>query len=52
MDLLEIFKDFEAFEAFPAGATIIEEGVEGHLMYVVVKGEVSISISPSPARWH
>ena len=44
MDLLEIFKDFDALEAFPAGATIIEEGAEGHLMYVVVEGEVSVSI--------
>jgi CRP-like cAMP-binding protein len=44
MDLLEIFKDFEALEAFPAGATIIEEGVEGNLMYVVVEGEVTISL--------
>ena len=44
MDLLEIFKDFDALEAFPAGATIIEEGAEGNLMYVVVEGEVSVSI--------
>ena len=38
MDLLEIFKDFEALERFPAGATIIEEGAEGNVMYVVVEG--------------
>lgn len=44
MDLLEIFKDFEALETFPAGATIIEEGAEGHVMYVVVEGEVSITL--------
>jgi CRP-like cAMP-binding protein len=44
MDLLEIFKDFEALETFPAGATIIEEGAEGNVMYVVVEGEVSITL--------
>jgi CRP-like cAMP-binding protein len=44
MDLLEIFKDFEALETFPAGATIIEEGAEGNVMYVVVEGKVGISL--------
>ena len=44
MDLLEIFKDFEALENFPAGATIIEEGAEGNLMYVVVEGQLGISL--------
>jgi CRP-like cAMP-binding protein len=44
MDLLEIFKDFDALERFPAGATILEEGAEGNVMYVVVEGEVNVSL--------
>ncbi len=44
MDLLEIFKDSEDLVEFPAGAEIITEGQEGSNMYVVMKGEVSISL--------
>ena len=44
MDLLEIFKDSEDVVEFPAGAVIIEEGREGDLMYVVMEGEVLISL--------
>lgn len=44
MDLLEIFKDYDPVEIYPAGSTIIEEGARGHLMYVVVEGEVRISL--------
>lgn len=44
MDLLEIFKDSDALEAYPAGATIIAEGSRGELMYVVVEGEVRVSL--------
>ena len=44
MDLLEIFKDSEDVVEFPAGAVIIEEGQEGDLMYVVMEGEVLISL--------
>ncbi|MGD8929799.1 MAG: cyclic nucleotide-binding domain-containing protein [Lysobacterales bacterium] len=43
MDLLEAFRD-SALEAYPAGSVIIEEGAEGSLMYVVVEGEVTISL--------
>lgn len=43
MDLLEAFRG-SPLEAFPAGAVIIKEGVEGNLMYVVVRGEVDISL--------
>jgi len=43
MDLLEAFRD-SALEAYPAGKVIIKEGAEGNLMYVVVEGEVTISL--------
>jgi len=44
MDLLGIFKDSEDLVEFPAGAVIFSEGIEGNFMYVVTKGEVSISL--------
>jgi len=44
LDLLEIFKDNDALERYPAGSTIIEEGARGDLMYVVVEGRVRISL--------
>lgn len=44
MDLLEIFKDSEDVVEFPAGAVIIEEGLEGDHMFVVMEGEVQISL--------
>lgn len=44
MDLLEIFKDSADTETFPAGTVIMEEGAEGNMMYVVINGEVSISL--------
>lgn len=44
MDLLEVFKDSEDVEAFPAGTVIIREGEEGHYMYVVMEGMVDISL--------
>lgn len=45
MDLLEIFKDSEDVVNFPAGTVIAAEGAEGDHMYVVMSGEVDISIS-------
>jgi CRP-like cAMP-binding protein len=45
MDLLEVFKDSEDVLAFPAGAVIAVEGAEGDHMYVVMKGEVTISVN-------
>lgn len=44
MDLLEIFKDSDDLVEFPAGAVIFTEGNEGNHMYVVMKGEVTISL--------
>ena len=44
MDLLDVFKDSEDLVGFPAGAVIITEGKEGNQMYVVMEGEVSISL--------
>jgi len=45
MDLLEVFKDSEDVINLPAGSVIATEGSEGNQMYVVMQGEVSISIS-------
>jgi CRP-like cAMP-binding protein len=44
MDLLEIFKDSEDIIYVPAKTVVIREGDEGNKMYVVMDGEVSISI--------
>jgi CRP/FNR family cyclic AMP-dependent transcriptional regulator len=44
MDLLEVFKDAEDLVAFAAGDVIFEEGKEGNYMYVVMSGEVTISL--------
>lgn len=44
MDLLEVFKKSEDVVEFPAGGVIITEGEEGNHMYVVMKGEVNISL--------
>ena len=44
MDLLETFKDSDDLVEFPAGTVIIEEGAEGDCVYVVMEGEVVISL--------
>jgi len=44
MDLLEVFKDSDDLVEFPAGTVILAEGNEGNFMYVVMEGEVSISL--------
>jgi CRP/FNR family cyclic AMP-dependent transcriptional regulator len=44
MNLLEVFKDSEDVVDFRAGSVIITEGEEGNIMYVIMKGEVSISL--------
>ena len=45
MDLLEVFKDSEDVVNFPAGSVIAVEGAEGDHMYVVMNGEVTISMN-------
>jgi CRP/FNR family cyclic AMP-dependent transcriptional regulator len=45
MDLLEVFKDSDDLVEFPAGAVIFTEGKEGNYMYVVMNGEVFISLN-------
>jgi CRP-like cAMP-binding protein len=44
MNLLDVFKDSEDLVDFPAGATIIREGEMADHMYVVLKGDVIISL--------
>ena len=44
MNLLEVFKDSEDVEEFPAGSVIIKEGDDGNRMYIVIKGKVDISL--------
>jgi len=44
MNLLDVFKDSEDIVDFPAGSVIIREGDEGNQMYVVMDGEVDITI--------
>jgi CRP-like cAMP-binding protein len=45
MDLLEVFKDSDDLVEFPAHAVIFTEGKEGNYMYVVMSGEVIISLN-------
>ena len=44
MDLLDVFKGSDDVLELPAGAVIAVEGEEGDHMYVVMKGEIAISI--------
>jgi CRP-like cAMP-binding protein len=44
MDLLEAFSNSGDLQAFKAGTVIMQEGTEGNVMYVVIEGEVSISL--------
>jgi len=44
MDLLEVFKDSEDVLDYQAGDVIAVEGDQGSQMYVVMKGEISISV--------
>ena len=44
MDLLEIFNNSDDLIDFPAGTVIMAEGEEGSQMYVVMAGEVIISL--------
>ena len=44
MDLLEVFKDSDDLVEYPAESVIFAEGMEGNYMYVVMNGEVFISL--------
>lgn len=44
MNLLDVFKDSDDLINFPAGATIIKEGEKAKHMYVVLEGDVIISL--------
>ena len=44
MELLEVFKDSEELLEFPAGTMILTEGHEGNTMFVVMEGELSITL--------
>ena len=44
MDLLDIFRDSDDLVEFPAETVIFTEGIEGNHMYVVMEGEVFISL--------
>ena len=44
MDLLEVFEGSEDREKYPFGSVIFEEGNPGELMYVVLHGEVILSL--------
>lgn len=48
MDLLEVFKDTTDLVSFPAGAVIFTEGEEGSHVFVVMQGELSISLKGKP----
>jgi len=45
MNLLEVFKDSEDVVDFAAGSVIAVQGAAGNHMYVVMKGEVTVSIN-------
>jgi CRP-like cAMP-binding protein len=44
MNLLDVFKDSEDIIDVPAGGMVIQEGDEGNNMYVVMDGELEITI--------
>lgn len=44
MNLLDIFENSDDLARFPAGGIILTEGQEGNNMYVVLDGEVTISL--------
>jgi CRP-like cAMP-binding protein len=48
MDLLETFKGSTDLVDFTAGTVIFQENAEGGHMYVVIKGEVAVTIKGKP----
>jgi CRP-like cAMP-binding protein len=48
MNLLEIFQDTKDHVEFPAGTVLFKEGDLGDYMYVVIEGEVELSLHGVP----
>ena len=44
MDLLALFTDTTDLETHPAGSVIIRQGTRGEKMFVVVEGEVGVTL--------
>lgn len=44
MDLLEVFEGSDDLIDLPAGAVLFEEGEAADFMYVIVKGEIGLSL--------
>jgi CRP-like cAMP-binding protein len=48
MNLLDIFQDSDDLVEYPAGTVLFSEGVSGEHMYVVVEGQVAITLHGKP----
>ena len=48
MDLLEVFSDSSDLVNYPAESVIFEEGSAAEFMYVVIEGEVALSLHGHP----
>jgi CRP-like cAMP-binding protein len=48
VDALNLFKNADNIEEYPAGQTIFAEGQPGYKMYVVIDGEVEIRARGQP----
>lgn len=44
MDLLEVFKDSDDLVNLAAGSILFEEGAAADFMYVIVEGDISLSL--------
>jgi CRP-like cAMP-binding protein len=47
MDLLEVFRGSDDLERYDAGSVIFEEGTYGEFMYVLLEGEVALTLHGS-----
>ena len=50
MDLTELFRSSEFYVPYKAGQYVFKEGEAGDTMYVVIEGEVELSIRGNPMR--
>ncbi|MEZ4713414.1 MAG: cyclic nucleotide-binding domain-containing protein [Caldilineaceae bacterium] len=48
MELLNLFRQSKEVESFSAGQTIFRTGDAGETMYVVIDGEVEVSLNGAP----